>query len=852
MTILALLLIAISATGLLLIYLLFVRLREVNRTHQLKRFRRKDMGLCDLLNFAAVISDGVVIGKNGSLIAGWEYTGEDAGSMPDAQRDAVSVRLNQALARLGSGWMLHVDSVRVPVNPYVDQRIDYFPDGISKAIDEERRAFFSEPGVAYESRFYVVVSYLPPHAAVRKLSEIVFEDNQRKNDPRIDASNTLAMFERELVSLENRLSSSVKLRRLGARKELTEDGCEVIYDDLLSHLQYCVTGIRQPIRLPRHAYLDAVIGGQEMYAGVLPKIGRNYLQIVAIEGFPNESFAGMLTSLGEMPLGYRWSTRFIFLESWEALGHLDRFRKRWKQQVVPFLSQVLNLKTDNVNEDAAAMVSDASAAQMNIAGGVVSAGYLTVNLLFFDESRNQVEHYARQAEKAINNLGFTARIETINTMDAWLGSIPGHGIENIRRPLVNTMNLADLLPVSSIWQGENKAPCPFYRKDSPPLAHCLTTGSTAFHFNLHVRDVANTLIVGPIGTGKSTVLGFLVAQLRRYRGMAVYVFDKGMSMYTLCEASGGTHYHVAGDDDTLSFCPLQYLGCPADRAWACEWLDQICGLNGLQTTADQRNKISEAITSMRESKHTTLTDFCSTVQDKLIREVLHEYTMAGSMRHLFDAEHDTLGLDSFTVFEIEELMALAPKYGLPILLYLFRRIERALKGNPAAIVLDECWLALDHPVFSKKLREWLKIMRKANCAVIMATQSLSDATNSGIMDVIAESTSTKIFLPNPSARDADSVALYQRFGLNEREIEMVAGSIPKREYYCRTSEHQRLVDLALGPLALAFVGVSDKESVAQVKRCQEEFGDEWIEEHLRRRGLSLGNEERKELVGCNS
>ena len=47
-------------------------------------------------------------------------------------------------------------------------------------------------------------------------------------------------------------------------------------------------------------------------------------------------------------------------------------------------------------------------------------------------------------------------------MDAWLGSLPGHGVENVRRPLINTMNLADLLPVSSIWTGEQKAPCPFY------------------------------------------------------------------------------------------------------------------------------------------------------------------------------------------------------------------------------------------------------------------------------------------------------------------------------------------------------------------------------------------------------
>ena len=134
-----------------------------------------------------------------------------------------------------------------------------------------------------------------------------------------------------------------------------------MYDDLLSHLQYCVTGIRQPIQLPRTPiYLDAIIGGQELHGGVLPRIGRNYLQIVAIEGFPAYSFAGMLTSLGELAISYRWSTRYIFLEGWEAFSHIERFRKKWKQQVIPFLAQVLNLKTDNINEDAASMVTDAS------------------------------------------------------------------------------------------------------------------------------------------------------------------------------------------------------------------------------------------------------------------------------------------------------------------------------------------------------------------------------------------------------------------------------------------------------------------------------------------------------------
>ena len=255
----------------LLICLLWVRLRQVNRTHQLKRHRSKREGLCDLLNLAACVSPGVIIGKNGALIAGFEYVGNDNESLSDAERDAVSVRLNQALVRLGSGWMLHIDAVRSEVDPYADQHSDYFPDRISKAIDEERREFFGRPGAAFQSRFILCVSYLPPSRTVRKLSELIYEDNSRKTDPRAEALNTLAFFERELSNLENRLTSSFKLNRLGPRKVVTEDGREVVFDDLLSHLQYCVTGIRQPVRLPRHAYLDAVIGGQELYGGVVPQ-----------------------------------------------------------------------------------------------------------------------------------------------------------------------------------------------------------------------------------------------------------------------------------------------------------------------------------------------------------------------------------------------------------------------------------------------------------------------------------------------------------------------------------------------------------------------------------------------------
>ena len=244
---------------------------------------------------------------------------------------------------------------------------------------------------------------------------------------------------------------------------------------------------------------------------------------------------------------------------------------------------------------------------------------------------------------------------------------------------------------------------------------------------------------------------------------------------------------------------------------------------------------------MHASGAHTLSEFSVTIQDETIREAIRQYTVDGTMGHLLDAVTDGLSLSDFTVFEIEELMNLGEKFALPVLLYLFRRIERALHGQPAVIILDEAWLMLGHPAFRAKIREWLKVLRKANCLVLMATQSLSDAANSGILDVIVESTATKIFLPNVYARDEDTAALYRRMGLNARQIEILATAIPKRQYYYVSENGRRLYDLALGPLALAFVGASDKESVATIKSLEAKFGYAWVDEWLAGRGLNLND-----------
>jgi type IV secretion system protein VirB4 len=822
--------------------LLIASIRRLDAEPKLDFRRPHGQAVADLLNYAAVADDGVIVCKNGAFMAAWMFEGDDAASSTDEQRETASMRVNQAMSRLGNGWMLHVDAVRRPANGYADASTSHFPDPVSAAIDEERRRLFRSLGTTYEGYLVMTLTYFPPQIAQRKFVEMMFDDDSEVAGSTEQTRSLIGDFQRECRGLENRLSSVFRMTRLRGHVSETEEGRKQTHDDFLRWLQFCVTGLDHPILLPDNPiYIDGLIGGQEIWAGVAPRIGRRFVQVVAIEGFPLESYPGVLASLAELPSEYRWSNRFIFMDPHEALKQMEKFRKKWRQKVRGFFDQIFQTNTGSVNYDALSMMKDAEAAIAEINSGLVAQGFFTSVVVVSDEDRSRLERSVRQIEKAINARGFAARVETVNTMDALLGSYPGHGVENVRRPQINTLNLADLLPSTTIWTGQAGAPCPMYPPNSPPLMQCVTQGATPFRLNLHVNDLGHTFIFGPTGAGKSTHLGMLAAQLRRYEGMSLYCFDKGRSLYPLVKACGGLHFDVAGDDDTLAFCPLQFLENKSDRGWAMEWIDSMLALNGVQTTPAQRNEIGNAILSMHQSGATTLSEFVLMIQDESIREALKIYTADGAMGHLLDASVDGLRLSDFAVFEIEDLLNLGDKFVLPVLLYLFRRIESSLKGQPAAIILDEAWLMLGHPVFRAKIREWLKVLRKSNCLVIMATQSLSDAANSGILDVIVESTATKIFLPNPFARDDDAAALYRRMGLNTRQIEILATAVQKRHYYYVSDKGRRLYDLALGPLALAFIGNTDKESIATIRTLEARYGEAWVHDWLQLKGLLLAD-----------
>ncbi|MET0100768.1 MAG: conjugal transfer protein TrbE [Sedimenticola sp.] len=804
----------------------------------LKSFRRNLKGLPDLLNYAAEIEDGIILGKDGSLMAGWIYQGDDHASAMPAQRNALAAHVNSALGMLGSGWMTHHDCIRTPVAAYTPPEASHFPDPISRLIDEERRRLFDQHCRYYESRHLLFLTYLPPTTRKSKLGLYFYEDDGegKKNS----ASLELEKFRSAIAELEDRLGSFFRMERLLGHPYRDEQDRVHIQDHLLSAIHLAVSGIDQPINLPAvPMYLDAVIGGQDFSAGISPKIGDRHIRLVSIDGFPQESYPGILDALDQVPISYRWNTRFIYLEGYEAEGELERYRKVWEQKERSFRDQMFNTQSGRVDLDARAMTGDALEAQAEAASGFVRYGYYTSVIVLSDEESATVERSAKQVMQIVRNLGFGARLETVNAVEAWLGTLPGHGVQNIRRPPLHTLNLAHMLPLSSVWAGEPVNPCPFYPANSPPLLYGATDGSTPWRLNLHVSDIGHTLMLGPTGSGKSTKLTMMMAQFLRYPRASIFAFDKGYSAYVLSKAVDGQHYDLAGDDSEISFAPLIALNDDRDIGWASRWVEMIAELQGLMVSAEHRKEIHRALKLMQGSDHRTMTALHATLQFNELKDAIEPYTIDGPFGRMFDAEDDGLLDGHFQVFEMEHLMNLGEKAVLPALDYIFYRIERQLQGQPAMIALDEAWVMFGHNAFREKIREWLKVLRKANCSVVMATQSLSDVDASGILDVINENCMTKIFLANPQAVEESASELYRRLGLNTTQIEIVSSMVPKRDYYYTSPLGRRRYRLELGPVALSFVGVSGKEEVARAKQLITETGSEWPIHWMRNRGVEV-------------
>ncbi|GLS99746.1 conjugal transfer protein TrbE [Sphingobium jiangsuense] len=793
----------------------------------LREYRNRAAHLADFLPWAALVGEGIVLNKDGSFQRTARFRGPDLDSATPSELVAITARLNNALRRLGSGWAIFVEAQRTPALDYPECG---FPDPVSALVDMERREQFREEGAHFESAYYLTLLWMPPAEDAARAETWLYEGRSQSG---VDPWELLAGF------------TDRSDRVLNLVEGFVPEVCWLDDAETLTYLHSTISTRRQRVRVPETPmHLDALLADEPLTGGLEPKLGDHHLRTLTVVGFPSVTFPGLLDELNRLAFEYRWSTRAIMLDKTDATRLLTRIRRQWfakRKSVAAILKEVMtNEASTLLDSDASNKAADADIALQELGADYAGMAYVTATVTVWDRDPAVAAEKLRLVEKVIQGRDFTVIPEGMNAIEAWLGSLPGHAYANVRQPPISTINLARLIPLSAVWAGPERDE----HFGSPPLLYGKTEGSTPFRFSLHVGDVGHTLIVGPTGAGKSVLLALMAMQFRRYASAQVFAFDFGSSIRAAALGMGGDWQDLGGglsddNDGGVQLQPLARIDNPAERAWAAEWLAAILASEGIAVDPQAKEHIWSALGSLASApvSERTLTGLAVLLQSQQLKQALAPYCIGGPWGRLLDAEAERIGEADIQVFETEGLVGAGS--AAAVLSYLFHRIEGRLDGSPTLIIIDEGWLVLDSPDFAAQLREWLKTLRKKNASVVFTTQSLADIETSSIAPAIIESCPTRIFLPNERAVEPQIAAIYERFGLNERQIEILSRATPKRDYYCQSRRGNRLFELGLGEVALAFAAASSKTDQLAIADIAETHGaTAFAAEWLRHRGCA--------------
>ena len=779
---------------------------------------KTDNSLASVVPYGSFTSEGEVYLRGRGLMVGFEFRGLPLESSSKAQLIGATDRMVEAMRHLGTVDMLQAQFYRLPHLAYPDRE---FPSGAARLIDDERRSQFdAEIYWRMLSRLFVTTQV--ESVAQSHIRSALFGSGDW--NPHVD--HILQRFRERVKAFQDALGGTIDLRRLNA---------EETFRDLI----LAVTGRDFPARLPAgRVRLNEVIASERWYGGVAPWMGELHLRPVCITAYPVATMPPMLAGLLRNPGLLTVSARFICLDPVDTQDALKLERIFWVREAQgSMFDMVLHAlhveRRKSLHQDAEQQVAEVDEAMSAAAGGM-PFGWCTITAVIKDTDPERANARARAVVKDLSAMGLTARGEDANAVEAVQGTWPGDGWSNVRRPLVTAGNFAELtLPVEH-WPGTPFVDSPFYEKDTQVPLACGGSGKEPFYPPTHIGGVSNQLIIGPSGTGKSALLGAMVAATTGLPHAQIVWLDLDYSSFVLAHALRATYIELAADNAS-PLAPLRHLDDENGVGWLFDWFTRLFQRWGLYLNEIQAADLTSALELAKDLNIRTLGIFATLIQDPRLRGVLANYIMGGKWGHIFDGEavFPPLGSGAVVVYEMRGLVALGERAAAPATELILRGAEMVMGTHPTFIYVDEAWRMLSDEVSRDWLYDAIRTFRKRNAGITLATQSLTEISNSPYRDLLLESCPGKIFLPNPEATGAYVQEAYLKLGLSEREIEIVARAAPRREYFFHSVAGRRLFTPNLGPIALRLCAATGSRDVEHARTLLKTYGpdlfcDAWL------------------------
>ncbi|KVR82503.1 type IV secretion system protein VirB4 [Burkholderia vietnamiensis] len=769
--------------------------------------------------WATMVTPELVLDKDGSLLTVYSFDGVDADSPNASDISAARDNLDHACKnfdhRVTAWWRLAHRRVKGEIEGEFANAIDERVDAINRAHVSSGKffrnshslalAFTPETGInkIFEKIAYhmTVGGKAVPVAIWETVKDMLFARSAFSFDMERIATD-IKRFESILDAFKGGVTR-LKMKRLQLQNAMA-------YLHQTANPSVPPRRVRYPVTmLDTHLTESFVTYGSEhlMFESAY---GTRYAKIVSVKEWMGFQEAA-LDVLADVDAELDVCVMFRFLSASKAQAYIDKIRKFYKVAAfnpVAVLKAYFAKEEQKNDEGREMLAEEAEKALAKLIADGQQYGFANISVVVYGDSIEECDDMTREVVGRIGNAGFGVIVETRNLAAAWATTMPGRWDQQKRLQFVETPAVSDIAPLRGVAEGHalNDWLTQQSGVKTGPLTLLPTRHKTLQRVSLHhPGGKSHTLVIGPIGAGKSVFLNFLVSQAGRHKARRIR-FDKDRSTRIPTVLANGRFVDATGRfEAATSVNPLSLLADSKHYTYVAEWVQMAIEDDDFRCTPQQQSTIYEAVATLGEGytpEFWTLSNLTTLLAIEL-RERLQIWTKGEKNGRFFDHVEDAFSLSDDISIEMGDLFQNYPVAAALFMDYAFYRISQWLDGKRYTIIeVEECGFFFQYPRFYQRLEIWAVTIRKLNATLLLATQSLGQLARVPNFEILKENIPNIFYLPNKDARTTKH--LYRDVcGLTDDQIDMISNAVPNRDYLWVTPDHSRMLQAQFPKEALA-------------------------------------------------
>jgi type IV secretion system protein TrbE len=763
---------------------------------------KESAGLNDHINLYGFWNETAFLTKSGDVGMVLRVPGVDYESLDHSEQEYAVKRLEAALKAFSPGF--HVYQYLFKSNRPEIPFASYDDPVVEAAIDQRRQLFEAKRDHLYQVEiFYAIVLEGPrsksgvgaalarlfrdPAGAIGEL-RTQFTSNCMKTLLRSQIEAALSTLEQKVQAFSRQLADFMRI------EVLNQEGQFQFFRRLLNYDEWRIAGKPQSTQFLDYQVVNSNIEAERDHL----QVGDHAIRVLTMKDAITETRPLVLDALLKIPASFYVVTEWTPLSTDKARKEVNKRRRHFNMSKTGFISQMGNDASKTNPRDV--LVDESKQADIENLGDCLRAlgdgqslGDFSLTIVVYAPTKTETDQLIGEFTSVFTNADGNLFVETYNQLNAYFATIPGGYATNLRRLYLLNTNYADLSFLFTILAGEKRNA----HLGTEYLAVLETDNSTPYFLNLHNGEVAHTLILGQTGSGKSYLANFILQNAQKYAPLT-FIFDIGGSFQSLTSIFGGSYLNVGQEVRDFTINPFSLEPTKENLQFLFSFFRVLIEGNGQRYRLDfkEERKLWDGIERMYvlEPCQRTVSNFANIIGE--LKERLHRWTRAGQYGFLFDNPEDTLSFSRFQTFNFAG-WGDAPDVLEPLLFYVLHRASNEIADpkNLATFkmfLLDEAWLFIRNETIRNYVVQAQKTWRKLNAAMILATQSLKELQESGMLQIVSESCPTKIFLANP---EMDRELYREAFHLNDTELELIAGLVPPGQMLIRKAQSSKKVQL---------------------------------------------------------